>query len=391
ALQPGAVLAFDFSAPQTDRLVVEGGLTADFTTLDFEITRQEAATPDPVTLFEVAGPLTAGSDVVTALDGLRYLVEAGAGAVTLEALDLTLAGTSGADQQMAGVGDDTLLGSAGADLLAGGGGRDRADFSTSAAVTLDLARGLAAGGDAAGDTLTGIEDLTGSNFEDLLSGDLAANRLDGGARDDELRGRAGDDTLLGQGGNDRLAGGPGADLLDGGTGSDLLEGGHGADTLSTDAGANTLFGGLGDDLLTGGSAGDSLFGGSGADVLSGGVGNDTLEGGAGADTLTGELGADLLTGRGGADTFRFLSPDESRPNLRDTITDFTPGRDRIDLSAMDFSFIGSDPFSGQAGELRTAISGAETFVMGDVDGDGVTDLQIALTGALTLSAVDFIL
>ena len=92
-------------------------------------------------------------------------------------------------------GNDTLFGSAGADVMDGGeGDTDRADYIDSpAAVDVSLLTGLGSGGDAAGDTLTGIEELAGSLFDDTLTGDDGANRL---------LGREGDDTLSGGDGND---------------------------------------------------------------------------------------------------------------------------------------------------------------------------------------------
>jgi Ca2+-binding RTX toxin-like protein len=71
----------------------------------------------------------------------------------------------------------------------------------------------------------------------------------------------------------------------------------------------TLTGGAGSDLLSGGGGADRLFGGAGADILYDGTGSDTLYGGAGADVFV-------------------LSPD----GAVDTIMDYEPGVDRIDLS-----------------------------------------------------------
>jgi Ca2+-binding RTX toxin-like protein len=140
--------------------------------------------------------------------------------------------------------------------------------------------------DAARDTLTSIENLTGSAFGDRLTGDGLANRLVGLGGGDELRGNGGDDTL---------DGGSGADLLLGGDGADLLLGGAGNDRLYGDAGEDRLEGGDGRDLLFGGDADDVLIGGAGDDELTGGVGNDVLMGGAGADRLLGEAGFDLAS------------------------------------------------------------------------------------------------
>jgi len=75
-------------------------------------------------------------------------------------------------------------------------------------------------------------------------------------------------------------------------------------------------------------AGGSLTAGSGADVLTGGAGADRLSGGAGEDVLQDGAGRDSLTGGTGADIFVLAADGEP-----DTITDFTLGQDRIDLSA----------------------------------------------------------
>ena len=84
----------------------------------------------------------------------------------------------------------------------------------------------------------------------------------------------------------------------------------------------------------------------------------------------------------------------------DRITDFSHAQaDRIDLSAIDgngggpgnpaFTFIGSGLYTGVAGQLRYAVtSPGITTIAGDVNGDGVSDFHIQLTGNLTLVAGD---
>lgn len=89
-------------------------------------------------------------------------------------------GTSGEDHLIGGadnetlsggIGNDRLTGGAGADILYGGGGRDTADYSTSTSgVRVDLTDADSNTGDALGDVLSSIEDISGSNFVDYLLG-----------------------------------------------------------------------------------------------------------------------------------------------------------------------------------------------------------------------------
>ncbi|MCA2709127.1 MAG: calcium-binding protein [Microcystis sp. M015S2] len=71
--------------------------------------------------------------------------------------------------------------------------------------------------------------------------------------------------ITGSGFNDTLTGGDLADTITGGAGNDSLTGGNGADILTGELGNDTLTGGLGADTLTGGAGNDSLTGGDGAD------------------------------------------------------------------------------------------------------------------------------
>jgi len=139
--------------------------------------------------------------------------------------------------------------------------------------------------------------------------------------------------------------------------------------------------------------------------LFGGAANDTLIGGAGADLIQGALGADEISGGGGADVFRYQSTADSTgaAGATDRILDFTPGTDRIDLGRIDadsaaagdqaFTWIGSEAFSGLAGQLRAYDSGPLWYVEADTDGDGHADLVIGLNlqGETPLGAGDFIL
>ncbi|HEX8225761.1 MAG TPA: cadherin domain-containing protein [Allosphingosinicella sp.] len=148
-----------------------------------------------------------------------------------------------------------------------------------------------------------------------------------------------------------------------------------------------------EDTVSGRDGHDTILGLGGDDILTGDGGNDVLNGGMGADRLTGGLGKDQ---------FVYNAAGESAPGAHDVITDFSRAQaDRISLSGIDantglsgnqaFTFIGAAAFSGVAGQLRYATSGGVTLVSGDVNGDGVADFQLELTGTLAPVASDFVL
>ena len=100
-------------------------------------------------------------------------------------------------------GDDIILGGPGADWINGGAGIDRAAYWTArSAVVVDLSDPSRNAGEAAGDSFVGIEDLQGSRYNDVLSGDAGDNRIWGGAGNDMITGDSGNDVLFGQAGAD---------------------------------------------------------------------------------------------------------------------------------------------------------------------------------------------
>ena len=248
-----------------------------------------------------------------------------------------LNGGIGSDALIGGIGNDTLNGGAdndtmtggeGSDDLDGGAGVDWAYYHTSdSAVTVDLDAGTGIGGHAEGDTLTGIERVLGSAFDDSLTGDETDNYLYGSAGNDTLSGLEGTDVLNGDTGSDTLNGGGGLDILIGGEGSDTLDGGAGtrdwsyyhtsdmAVTVDLEAGTGIgghaqgdtltgierVLGSAFDDTITGNAENNYLYGLSGNDVLNGGDGNDVLNGGAEDDIVNGGNGNDILTGEDGSD------------------------------------------------------------------------------------------
>ena len=201
--------------------------------------------------------------------------------------DNRLFGYYGDDELDGREGGDLLYGGPGADSIKGGDGVDNASYIFSdAAVQVRLHDGTARGGEAQGDTFPGtmmvgytdpdgsfmlvevpdIENLTGSEYADILVGAHGDNVLVGWVGDDILDGREGDDGLHGGEGNDELHGGEGDDVLAGGNGDDHLQGGEGDDQLFGSDGNDELHGGEGDDLLVGGAGEDTLTGGTGLDT-----------------------------------------------------------------------------------------------------------------------------
>ena len=163
------------------------------------------------------------------IDGSEYAVYDHADALVLVALDIAdaaeepeipsteIEGTAGADTLTGTDGDDTIEGMAGADTIIGGAGTDTASYKNSGAgIRVNLATGVASGGHAEGDTLSGIENLIGSDHNDILTGSDGNNVILGGDGHDKLKGKSGNDRLEGGDGNDRIVGWTGDDVLLGG-------------------------------------------------------------------------------------------------------------------------------------------------------------------------------
>ena len=115
----------------------------------------------------------------------------------------SLKGMGGSDVLYGGAGDDTLDGGSGADILIGGSGSDTVSYdsftntnSTGLYLFLDEAYRSFRTYDAAGDSYTSIENLTGSVRGDIMQGDAGDNILDGNNGSDTIYGGAGDDTYI---------------------------------------------------------------------------------------------------------------------------------------------------------------------------------------------------
>ena len=292
--------------------------------------------------------------------------------------------------------------------------------------------GSVSGGHAQGDTLSGIENLTGSRHNDTLTGDDNDNVLRGGPGYDRLNGGGGTDwadysgspepvtvnltvtsaqggaghargdrlrnieNLIGSAHNDTLTGDSGDNVLRGGAGADTLDGRGGIDTADytgSPLGVNVQVNGSGsfghaegDNLsnienVTGSRHNDTLTGDADDNTLYGGPGWDTLNGGLGADRLIGGAHNDRLFGGPGTevDAF-FFYPDFDR----DTIGDYTLGSSRsasdtIYLCGMEgVSYTGWDTSDGyyiSVYAMEDFFGSRHMFFQGSITLEGVSGLR----------------
>ena len=283
-----------------------------------------------------------------------------------------LIGSGGDDVQTGGVGNETIVAGAGNDTINGGDGIDLLTFEGApTGVIVRLNRGdVPNDGFGGADTISGVENVTGTDFNDIITGAGTANTLRGGD---------GYDILLGLGGNDLLFGGSGAaNELYGGTGNDtyyvdandtIVElAGEGLDTIVTTRNVTFLadnlerlfFNGSGDFTATGNDENNTIVGGGGNDLLTGGAGYDVLIGGAGNDTLRGSAGAsNELYGGLGDDTYIVEAYDtivelagQGTDTIRTSLGSFNLGANVENLI-----YTGSANFVGQGNALDNVING----------------------------------
>lgn len=309
---------------------------------DLIVGTHEPPYDDPIFWDDKPPPAAGGSGAAYVIYGFRSadVINGTNKADTLVGTELAddIVGLGSRDSLDGGAGNDWLYGGQGSDTLEGGLGDDRldgdegADTATYAraksAIVASLTTGLATG--EGRDRLVEIENLTGSNFDDQLTGDFLRNTLDGGDGNDLLAGLGGDDRLAGGGGQDSLMGGKGADQLDGGRDADILVGGS---------------------------------------------------------------GADILTGGQGSDIFRYFDVTDSQSSDRDLITDMKKSVDIIDLSSIDADtgqlgnqgFRRVSAFTGNAGEMVLSFNTAtnQTALTLDVNGDGLSDFELLINGKHT--------
>jgi Ca2+-binding RTX toxin-like protein len=327
-----------------------------------------------------------GDDIISGGDGQDILI-----------------GDAGNDTLNGGAGDDFLFDDAGNDTLNGGIGFDIAfyEFATAGVVVNLSLTGAQNTVGAGSDTLTGIEGLSGSTFDDTLTGDANANLLEGDAGADILSGGDGDDTIqvvetMHVVAGERYIGGAGYDTLYLSNPADVsaaiidadieelfapwggvqIRAGQLANFKVIEAGSisitaagvadlrftelintptfNLAVGGI--TLNLAGSATNvyTVSGSSGADVITGGALGDTLRGYAGDDTIYGDGGNDYIeageglnTVHGGAGHDQIWGGASADLLEGDADSDFIQGGDGADTLR---GGIGSDYLYGQWGD-----------------------------------------
>ena len=349
-----------------------------------------------------------GHDRLTGTNVLLQLINGGAGSDQIY-------GLGGQDNINGGDGNDFIEGGSGGsailrEVLNGNDGIDTLSYEHStAAVTIDLHLGtggnilLATGGDAQFDTVKAtFENLVGSAYNDILTGNNGAN---------VIFGLAGDDTIAGGLGNNKLHGGDGNDMLIVQSIGDAVDGGAGIDTVEFEYpfGLSASV-----DLLTANNMTtvENLIGtpqtlGSGSDILRGNDVVNSISGMSGNDIIEGRGGSDVLSGGSSSpvadDNDVFVYSDADVTTAIDRITDFgfvANNDDKINLSAIDansgvagdqaFTFIGTNVAFYGVAQVRYNSSAHE--VEANVNAVLSADLKIHFdNNPATMSAADFVL
>ncbi len=244
----------------------------------------------------------------------------------------TLDGGPGQDCVFGDTGNDTIIGAEGTDFLIGGAGNDLYRFTNSVPGTANVTE--------APNVDTDTFDFSGFPTQDGISVSLnysaSSQAVDGNPNlSIKLSSDTGIENLIGTDHDDMLRGNSRNNLIKGGnstfisqqTGNnpvcnlgylkvgDILAGMDGNDVLLGEGGSDTIWGGersdwqennvSGSDILDGGEARDCLYGGDGNDQLIGGAGDDWLEGGSGNDTyafIDGNLGTNWIKEAPSVDT-----------------------------------------------------------------------------------------
>jgi Ca2+-binding RTX toxin-like protein len=165
----------------------------------------------------------------------------------------------------------------------------------------------------------------------------------------------------------RLSGGSGRDTLNGGGGGETYSAGSGNDRVTSKGGDDSVAGGTGNDVLTTGGGADTVAGDLGADTAVLGDGDDTFvwDPGDGNDSVQGSGGADDLLFNGSADAETFTASLRAGGGVR-----LTRSVGTVTLGA-----------GGVEQVVLTAGGGADLALVGDLNGTGLSNLDVDLAVA----------
>ncbi len=298
--------------------------------------------------------------------------------------DNVLRGGAGNDRLHGRGGNDVFIGGAGEDRIYGDGGHDIVDYSgESSGVKVNLRTTIATDGGGYKDTIKYVEEVIGSDYDDVISGGAQADILHGGAGDDtlsftsDIKGVYVDlrlntvtdsngytdafydfESVTGSAYNDTLIGNSGANTLRGDDGIDTVDYSHETAGIFVDLRAETATDGSGGvdtlygiEIILGTDYADIIGGDNLANTLYGGAGNDRLHGRGGDDVFVGGLGSDTMYGDGGFDTLDYSAATNGvTVNLRaGTATDGSGGTDAVYQMEGVIGSAYNDTITGNAG------------------------------------------
>lgn len=308
------------------------------------------------------------------------------------------------DQQLTGnAANNVIYGGGGADSMRGVGGDDSYDVDNAGDRVLE-------GAGAGTDTVTSsVSFVLGPNVENLFLSGSAAINGNGNALANGITGNSAANILNGLGGADTMAGGGGDDIyfVDN-TGDSAAEGGGGGvdlvkSSVSFTLGDNVeklLLFGLAAIDATGNSVANTLTGNGAANSLAGLGGSDYLAAGAGTDRLDGGGGNDQMIGGAGGDQFVFASALNAATNV-DWIRDFSVADDTIVLDGAFFAAMSANgPLSDAEFHTGSAAADADDRIIynsatgniyydADGSGAGAQILFARVAIGLGMSAADF--
>jgi Peptidase M10 serralysin C terminal len=174
-----------------------------------------------------------------------------------------------------------------------------------------------------------------------------------------------------------------------------------ANHLANDVGTPYLVSSTGGNIIGNPAGSTTLYGAGHLIDMYGSTSETVFIGGAGSQYMVGGFGANI---------FKYLAISDSVATHPDSILgNFDPAKDVFDLSAINadpqgamqnFTFIGTAPFSGSAGQVRYQYNPStnQTLVQAELVGDSIAiagsdkaDFQIKLSGNVTLTAANFAL